>query len=287
MFFRVKTVGPHSYVQLVENHREDGHHKQRVLLTLGSLDELKESGQIDALLASGSRLSESMLVLTEHQRGELTSTPPRRFGTVLAFERLWVQTGCRDVIQALADERKFSFSLERAVFLTVLHRLLASGSDRGGVPEWQEDYQIEGLGGLQLHHLYRAMAWLGEELPGARAGRRNAVRTPLRQGPDRGGAVRPPPRPLHRAGTGLLRHHLDLLRGRGRRDARPARAQQGPSARPEADGRRDGAGRRRAADLLRAVAGQHHRRDDTDPGRGPPADVASESCGSASWPTGA
>lgn len=165
MFFRVKTVGPHSYVQLVENHREDGHHKQRVLLTLGSLDELKESGQIDALLASGSRLSESMLVLTEHQRGELTSTPPRRFGTVLAFERLWVQTGCRDVIQALAHERKFSFSLERAVFFKVLHRLLTSGSDRGAFQSWQEDYQIEGLGGLQLHQLYRAMAFLGEVLP--------------------------------------------------------------------------------------------------------------------------
>ena len=27
------------------------------------------------------------------------------------------------------------------------------------------DYQIEGCEALQLHHLYRAMAWLGEELP--------------------------------------------------------------------------------------------------------------------------
>jgi hypothetical protein len=30
---------------------------------------------------------------------------------------------------------------------------------------WREDYQIGGLEGLTLHHLYRAMAWLGEELP--------------------------------------------------------------------------------------------------------------------------
>ena len=30
----------------------------------------------------------------------------------------------------------------------------------------QADYQIDGCDALQLHHLYGAMAWLGEELPG-------------------------------------------------------------------------------------------------------------------------
>jgi hypothetical protein len=63
MFFRVKNVGSHSYVQLVENSWEDGRSKQRVLVTLGSLDALRQSGQIDALLASGRRLSETILVL--------------------------------------------------------------------------------------------------------------------------------------------------------------------------------------------------------------------------------
>ncbi len=165
MFFRVKNVGSHSYVQLVENSWEDGRSKQRVLVTLGSLDELRQSGQIDALLASGSRLSETILVLTEHQRGELAATPPRRFGSVLIFERLWKLSGCRDVLDGLARERKFGFSLERAVFFTVLHRLLTSGSDRAAFQKWQDDYEIEGVDTLQLHQLYRAMAFLGEELP--------------------------------------------------------------------------------------------------------------------------
>jgi transposase len=30
---------------------------------------------------------------------------------------------------------------------------------------WREDYRITGTDDLDLHHLYRAMAWLGEELP--------------------------------------------------------------------------------------------------------------------------
>lgn len=165
MFFRVKNVGSHSYVQLVENSWEDGHSKQRVLVTLGALEELRQSGQIDALLASGSRLSETILVLSEHQRGELTTTPARRLGSVLVFERLWKLSGCREVLERLAAGRKFGFSLERAVFFTVLHRLLTSGSDRAALQKWQDDYVIEGMEDLELHQLYRTMAFLGEELP--------------------------------------------------------------------------------------------------------------------------
>ena len=35
----------------------------------------------------------------------------------------------------------------------------------GQADKWKSDYQIEGCDDLQLHHLFRAMAWLGEELP--------------------------------------------------------------------------------------------------------------------------
>jgi hypothetical protein len=80
------------------------------------------------------------------------------------FERLWEETGCRAVIAELAGKRKHGFALERAVFLTVLHRLFVSGSDRAA-DRWREDYTIADVAGLDLHHLYRAMAWLGEELP--------------------------------------------------------------------------------------------------------------------------
>jgi hypothetical protein len=39
-------------------------------------------------------------------------------------------------------------------------RLEARAADR-----CPEDYRIGGIDGLTLHHLYRAMAWLREELP--------------------------------------------------------------------------------------------------------------------------
>ena len=67
------------------------------------------------------------------------------------------------MIESLARARHHDFALERAVFLTVLHRLFAGGSDRAA-DRWRQDYRIDGVEGLDLHHLYRAMAWLGEEL---------------------------------------------------------------------------------------------------------------------------
>src|SRR5262249_18337409 len=85
-------------------------------------------------------------------------------GPALVFERLWQQTGCPAVLHESLADRRFEFPLERAVFLTVLHRLFATGSDRAA-DQWRHDYEIDGVAPLRLPHLYRTMAWLGEELP--------------------------------------------------------------------------------------------------------------------------
>ena len=52
MFFRTKKSGTRSYLQIVENRWEDGRPRQRVIATLGRLDLLQQSGQLDALLLS-------------------------------------------------------------------------------------------------------------------------------------------------------------------------------------------------------------------------------------------
>ena len=164
MFFRTKTSGSRSYLQIVENRWEDGRTRQRVVVTLGRLDQLQQDGRLDALLASGARLSRSVLLLSAHAKGQLPTITTQRIGPALIFQRLWQQTGCQRVIEQLLDGRRFECDVERAVFLTVLHRLFAPGSDRAA-DKWKTDYLIDGCELLQLHHLYRAMAWLGEELP--------------------------------------------------------------------------------------------------------------------------
>ena len=82
----------------------------------------------------------------------------------MIFQRLWQACSIGPVLTALLKDRRFEFPIERAIFLTVLHRLFAPGSDRAA-EKWKDDYAIEGAGELSLHHLYRAMGWLGEVLP--------------------------------------------------------------------------------------------------------------------------
>jgi len=98
----------------------------------------------------------------------------RRIGAPLLFERLWRDSGCRTVVEELLVGRRFEFAVERAVFLTVLHRLMVSGSDRA-CEYWRDDYRLDGIADLQLHHLYRAMTWLGEELASAEQAARTLV----------------------------------------------------------------------------------------------------------------
>jgi len=174
MFFRVKQSGPRQYLQIVENFREEGRVRQRVLTTLGRLDELRRSGNLDGLLASGARFAEHVLLLTAHRNGQVPVIKSQRIGPTLIFERLWQETGCQQVLRDLLASRHFEFAVERAVFLTVLHRLCATGSDRAG-QRWKEDYRIDGADDLELHHMYRAMAWLGEELPAAQQQERLAL----------------------------------------------------------------------------------------------------------------
>lgn len=164
MFVRTQTNGSRTYLLVVDNHWVDGKVKQRVVLRLGRLDELLASGRLDSLIQSLGRFSEKLAVLGAHARGDSITTRSARIGPALIFQGLWQACSIDKVLTTLLAGRRFEFSVERAIFLTVLHRLFAPGSDRAA-EKWKLDYAIEGVGGLELHQLYRAMAWLGEVLP--------------------------------------------------------------------------------------------------------------------------
>ncbi len=164
MFFRAKKSGPRTYLQLVENTREGKRIRQRVLATLGRLDELEKSGQLTRLLESGAKFSEKIAVLSAHKQGNARTLAGTCIGPDLLFSRLWKELGVGEAIQSMLSDRRFEFPVERAIYLTVLHRLFVGGSDRDA-EYWRRDFRIPGTEDLELHHLYRAMAWLGEPLP--------------------------------------------------------------------------------------------------------------------------
>jgi transposase len=161
MFARVKKVGTYEYLQIVENKRKDAKSVQRVIATVGRMDQLKAKGEIETLARSLARFSEGVLLVLSGKSD--LNAEAKKIGPGLIFERLWKEVGIGEILHRLLAGRKFGFEVERAIFLTVLHRLFTSGSDRS-CDRWHRDYLIHGVDSLSLHHLYRAMAFLGEEI---------------------------------------------------------------------------------------------------------------------------
>jgi transposase len=161
MFTRVKKSGKYQYLQIVQNRREGHKTVQRVLATVGRLDQMHQKGEVENLIRSISRFSEKVLLILSNQSHPKASS--KKVGPALIFERLWAELGIDKVLRRLLEDRKFEFDVERAIFLTVLHRLFVSGSDRA-CDRWKRDYFIKGTEDLSLHHHYRAMNFLGERV---------------------------------------------------------------------------------------------------------------------------
>lgn len=162
MFIRQKKVGPHVYLQLVENRWEKGTTRQRIVASLGRLDRLRESGQLEVLLRSLSRCAEGVEVQSAQEQGELSARSVRSVGPALVVGRVWRDLGIDQVLEEVGEGRKYGFNVERAVFASVVHRLFETGSDRQAV-RFLRDVFVLGSDALQLHHLYRTMRFLGEE----------------------------------------------------------------------------------------------------------------------------
>ena len=164
MFVRVKkrqnkdgTI--REYLQIVENKRIDGKIRQKVLCTLGRLDELKD-GQLDRLIESLAKFSESQAVLQEAR--DLFAEWSKEYGPVLVFRRVWEKVGLAGILKRLCSESRVEFNVVEAVFAMVLNRLSAPQS-KLKVSEWaREDVYEPGFSDLQLHHYYRALDFLAQ-----------------------------------------------------------------------------------------------------------------------------
>jgi excisionase family DNA binding protein len=96
MFFRSKQAGGRTYLQLVENRWHQGRTQQRVIATVGRLDQLLASGGLEALIQSGSRFCKGGVgyiasaadeaTFSSHQLGKLLQISP---STVVT----WVNQG--------------------------------------------------------------------------------------------------------------------------------------------------------------------------------------------------
>jgi len=165
MFVRIKrsvqngTV--YEYLQIVRAYREGTKVRQQVLATLGARQTLTASGELDGLLHSLGRFSETLRVVAAVRAGSLRARASRAWGPALVFGRLWERQDVGALLKDLAAGRRFEFDLERVSWAMALQRLCAPGSDLQG-SQWIDTVECPGLGRLALQHFYRTTGFLAE-----------------------------------------------------------------------------------------------------------------------------
>lgn len=117
MYFRVKRTGSYAYLQLVESFREKGRVQQRVLSTVGRLEALQATGQLEALMRSGLRFCKKLAVIDAHAAGHTEPVQVQRVGPDLVFGRLWEALQVGKVIRRCLESRRYEFDVERAIYL--------------------------------------------------------------------------------------------------------------------------------------------------------------------------
>lgn len=161
MFVRIKTYGPRSYLCIVENFREGKKVKQRTIATLGRYEDLQQSGKLDALVRSLAKFSKNIAVLSAFKEDKSLSCWTKEWGSFLVFRRLWESLGMVKIIERIQKTKKVEFSLEQALFYTVLHRLTERGSDLRA-SKWIKQVYDPSRADLKYHHFIRAMGYMSE-----------------------------------------------------------------------------------------------------------------------------
>jgi hypothetical protein len=163
MFVRVKTLQAnqrtYQYLHIVENRWENGRVRQRIVGSLGRLDQLLASGDLRQVIEGLVAQCPQVRLLEAQQQGALAVESDRVWGPVLVFERLWQELGLEELFRELARGGRWDFDVERCAFALVLQRLLAPGSDRRGA-EWIQTVEARGFPALRLPHFYRTVGWL-------------------------------------------------------------------------------------------------------------------------------
>jgi hypothetical protein len=160
MFVRVKAVQSagrtYQYLQIVENVRDEGRVRQRVIGNLGRLDELQASGDLERVITQMVEHCPSVRLIRAAAEGALAVESDLVWGPVLVFDRLWEELGLKQLLTEVGKRRRLQFNLERMVFAQVLQRFLEPGSDLRG-SKWIRTVYEPSFAALRLEHFYRAL----------------------------------------------------------------------------------------------------------------------------------
>ena len=131
----------------------------KVVYNCGRADDPRVAERLRRLAKGILRRCSPEEIVAEDPSWQLVDAWP--YGDLYVLEQLWQRLGLAEIIEQVAQGRRFEFSLERALFALVANRALAPSSKLYCFEQWlREDVRIDGTEGLELHHLYRAMDFL-------------------------------------------------------------------------------------------------------------------------------
>lgn len=152
-----------SYLQLAESVWEPARKRARtrIICNVGRGDDPATRERLRRLARSIMRKCSPEEIVATNPQWKLVDAWPH--GDVYVIGRLWERMGIAETLTRMTAGRRFSFSVERALFMMVANRACAPSSKLYCYEQWmREDVRIEGAEHLELAHLYRAMDFLEE-----------------------------------------------------------------------------------------------------------------------------
>jgi len=159
MYIRVtKNQRGHAYYHLVESYRQDGKVKQRVLLSLGRVEENK----LEELAEAINKHLETANIFNLAKEIDIDST--YILGPLLVLERIANQLGVTEILKKITrDHERLQFDFQKVVFTQLCSRFIKPVSKLALYDNWIErlypgmiDHDIE------LQHIYRSLDLLAD-----------------------------------------------------------------------------------------------------------------------------
>ena len=159
MFIRITTNRKgQSYYHLVESYRDQGKVRQRVLLSLGKVEE----DRLEDLVSAISRHKDVLTAMEVAKSLKIEDTYV--FGPLLALQHIFDRFGIKHVLSDIAAQHpQLQFDFVRIVFTMIVCRFLKPCSKLKIFEYWQTKLYPEIVSGTEeLHHLYRALNLLSQ-----------------------------------------------------------------------------------------------------------------------------
>lgn len=150
---------PIRYLQLVESYRDElGRPKHRVLCTLGREEEIINSGIVESLSKKFAAFSKNLMVIdkTKEFLGQ-----DYILGQILVIEGIWKKLRLDETLKRVEKRYGIKYSLNRAVKLMVLNRLIDPKS-KLSIDRWKRRLYGDQYEDIGLWHLYRALDLLAD-----------------------------------------------------------------------------------------------------------------------------